>query len=76
MLANKGCIWTVHKNYHLGPEKEICAHYFQKEKRPEEVQRMWQTLAQVLPLHIFTSSKAEHFLGLVNPRVALDKLVQ
>lgn len=75
MLANKGSIWTVHKNYHLGPEKEICAHYFQKEKRPQ-VQSMWQTVAQVLPLHIFTSSKTEHFVGFVNPRVALDKLVQ
>lgn len=76
MLANKSSIWTVHKNYHLGPEKEICAHYFQKEKRPEEVHKTWQTLAQVPSLHIFTSFKTEHFLGLVNPRVALDKLVQ
>lgn len=63
---------TGHKNYCPGLQKEIYVHSLQT----EEAHTVWQTLEQTLPLHIYISSKKEHFRDLAHPGASSDKFVQ
>lgn len=59
-----------HGDHHFQPEIKVHTKHFHKGS--EEMQRVGQTLNQI----VFIASKNEQFSNYANSRVALDKLLQ